>query len=179
MNIVPVYKNEQDRSNTQYEYNNLDKLPEVNVDDICRIASEICHTPMSLVCIIDAQKQWIKPFSLTGSMDIPDGFPFCSNEEIFIIQDLSADKDYNNHALVAGKLNAAFYVGVRLMNSEGKTVGTLCVLDTTPRQLKTLQVEALQSLGRQVSSLLELSLKPASLKRNRPNWPWLMLILGR
>ena len=179
MNIVTAFKNEQDRSNTQTEHYNLDQLPEIDVDDICRIASEICHTPISLVCIIDANRQWLKPFNAPESLEMPEEFSFCNKEQIFIIPDLKTDKKYSRHAFVTGEPHAAFYAGVRLINSEGNTAGTLCVLDTVPRQLKATQVEALQSLGRQVSSLLELSLKARQLKKKQAELAMAYADLGK
>ena len=179
MNIVPVSKNEQNKVKTQVEYYNLDTLPEVDVNDICRIASEICHTPISLVCIVDANRQWLKAFDTPGNTDIPEGFPFYDQDSILIIPDLLKDKKHNAHIYVTGELHAVFYIGVRLINSEGNKIGTLCVLDTKPRELTEGQVKALQSLGKQVSSLLELNGKAMLLKKKQAELTMAYADLGK
>jgi signal transduction histidine kinase len=166
MSIASVLINEQGKIKTHSEYYNPD-IPEVNVYDISLIAAEICQTPQSLVCITDTNRQWLKSLKDVESAEIANDFPFCNKGEIFIIPDLSKDKQYKNHPYVTGAPYALFYAGVRLVNSEGNTMGTLCVLDTTPGALKDTQITALQALGKQTACLLESIVKAGQLKQKQ------------
>ena len=171
MNIAPVSTTEQDKAKGPNVYHNLDKLPEVDVDDICRIVSEICNTPASLVCIVDANQNWLKSFG-TKNSEIANGFPFCGKEivtpgDLFVIPDLSTDKAFKNHVYVTGAPHAVFYAGVTLVNCEGGELGTLCVLDTRPRELSDKQREALKNYAKQIACMLELSGKATKLKQKQ------------
>ena len=154
MNIAPVSISGQDKLKAHQDNYNPE-IPDVDYNDISLIASEICNTPASLVCIIDANHQWIKALNIAGNSSVAADFPFCNKSEIFIIPDLSKEKQFRSHAYVSGTPHAVFYAGVRLVNSEGNTMGTLCVLDTKPANLEDSQIKALQALGKQVASMLE------------------------
>src|ERR1700749_1219679 len=96
MTIAAAPANEQERLKALNEYYILDTLPEADFDDITRLASEICHTPISLVSIIDARRQWFKARHGIEASEISRNDAFCSHTisgsaEILIIPDLSAD----------------------------------------------------------------------------------------
>ena len=166
MNIAPVSISGQDKLKAHQDNYNPE-IPDVDYNDISLIASEICNTPASLVCIIDANHQWIKALNIAGNSSVAADFPFCNKSEIFIIPDLSKEKQFRSHAYVSGTPHAVFYAGVRLVNSEGNTMGTLCVLDTKPANLEDSQIKALQALGKQVASMLELIVKAGQLKQKQ------------
>ena len=167
MNSIPVSIKEQDKLKTQDESSNPDAWPDVNLDDISRIASEICHTPAALVCIVNADHKWLRTFDVIDNFEIPEDFPFCNQDEIFIIPDLSKDKKYKNNSFVKDTPNAVFYAGVRLVDSEGRSLGALCILDTRPGSLDDNQIMALKALARQVAALLELNSKVGQLKQKQ------------
>jgi len=76
--------------------------------------------------------------------------------EIFIVQDASKDERFVDNPLVTGDPNIAFYAGIPLVTQEGYALGALCVIDREPRQLEDFQIQALQTLSRQVIRLFEL-----------------------
>ena len=119
------------------------------------------------MCIIDADHKWLRSFEAIDEIEIPKDFPFCNQDEIFIIPDLSKDKKYKNNSLVKETPNAVFYAGVRLVDAEGKSLGALCILDTRPGSLDDKQIMALKALARQVAALLELNSKVGQLKQKQ------------
>ena len=172
MNIAPVSPAEQGKSKGPDEYYNLDKLPDVDVNDICRIVSEICDTPASLVCIVDANRNWLKSFGSSKKTEVPEGFPFRGNDsaipgEVFIVPDLSKDKRFKDHIYVTGPHHVVYYAEITLVNCEGGELGTLCILDTQRRELGDKQTEALKNYAKQIACMLELSGKVTKLKQKQ------------
>lgn len=150
------------------EYCILDTLPEADFDDITRIASEICHTPIALVSITDTHRYWYKSHHGLISTEAPREYAFCAHvhsspNQVFIVPDSSKDERFVNNPMVTGAPYVSFYAGVPLINPEGYSLGTLCVLDSVPNHLNNEQIKTLKSLARQVVCLLELKRKTAQL----------------
>ena len=164
MKTAPVPANEHKRLKTLHEYGILDTIQEADFDDITRIAAEVCRTPISLVSIIDAHRQWFKSRHGLITSETSRDFAFCAHaisnpEEVFIIPDTSKDERFHDNPLVTGEPHVAFYAGIPLVNPEGYALGTLCVWDIVPKNLDESQVTTLQSLARQVVCQLELKRK--------------------
>ncbi len=156
-------ENDIERLSSLYSYNILDSLPEENVDAITRIASEICGTKMSLVTLIDANRQWFKSATGYGEVggETERDLSFCAHailtpKEIFEVSDSSKDERFFDNPYVTGDPHVAFYAGVPLVNKEGYPLGTLCVLDNVPKHLTESQKLSLRALASQVVSLFEL-----------------------
>ena len=161
MIAAPVPQNEADRLNALEEYNILDTLPEAEFDDITRIASQICGTSISLVTLIDHNRQWFKSHHGLELKETPRNVSFCAHainipNEPFIIPDAAKDKRFASNPLVTGDPHISFYAGIPLVNPQGYALGTLCVIDPKAKKLTEEQIQTLQSLGRQIVSLLEL-----------------------
>ena len=178
MSIAPVPINTQDKLRAHEEVNNLN-IPEVDLNDVCRIASEICGTPEALVCITDVNKQWVKPLDGVDASEMPADFPFCDQNEVYIIPDLTKDKQYRDHSIVKGQPHAVFYAGVRLVNADGSRAGALCLLDTKPAKPNAAQIRALEALGRQVSAMMELAEKANQLKQKEAELKMAYADLGK
>jgi len=139
----------------------LDTGSEQSYDDLTFLASQICNTPIALVTLIDADRQWFK--SIRG-MEVRETFrdvSFCAHallnpDELMVIPDALEDPRFFDNPLVTGKLNIRFYAGTPLKSPEGHVIGALCVIDTKKRTLSDEQTNALSALGRQVSVLLKL-----------------------
>ncbi len=142
------------------EYKILDTRPEVAFDDITRLASYICGTPIALVSLVDTNRQWFKSKVGLDAIETPRDIAFCTHAiqqtDVFMIPDATLDERFVNNPLVTSSPHIRFYAGVPLINAEGYGLGTLCVIDDVPRKLSSKQVEALQILGRQVMNRLEL-----------------------
>lgn len=161
MKPAPLPDNEAERLNVLKEYDVLDSLPETEFDDITRIASFICGMPISLVTLIDHNRQWFKSKYGLNVAETPRSQAFCgytllNPDKEFIVEDASLDERFSDNPLVLGEPNVAFYGGIPLVNPQGFILGALCVIDHKPNNLSLHQIETLHSLGRQLVALLEL-----------------------
>lgn len=159
---IPVKPaNENERLEALQGYDILDTLPEKEFDAIVKIASEICQTPISMVSLIDDNRQWFKSSIGISAKETPRNYSVCAHtinqtNEVFTIKDSRQDADFSDHPLVVNYPHMVFYAGVPLVNNEGYALGTLCVIDYKPRELSDSQLESLKALSQQVVSLLEL-----------------------
>ena len=163
--------NEKERLNSLHSYSILDSLPEKDYDNLTKIASEICGTPISLVSLIDDKRQWFKSHHGIDASQTPKEYAFCGHainqeDDIFIIQDARTDERFHNNPLVTGETKVIFYAGVPLLSDEGLPLGTLCVIDNKPKLLSQTQIQALKALGGQVMNLLNLRKTNDLLKRS-------------
>lgn len=164
--IAPQFPvDEEQRLAAVRSYNMLDTLPEKDFDNITELTASICNVPISLVTLIDADRNFLKSHYGVPFNESPRNTSFCGHaildeSNIFIVEDARKDPRFKNNPLVKD-INAIFYAGVRLINSEGYPLGTLCVFDLKPRTLTKSQKKALIAMAYQVVNLFE------ARKRNR------------
>lgn len=146
-----------------HSYGILDTPEEPDFDDITRIASEICGTPISLITLIDEDRAWFKSRRGLALTEAPREQAFCTlaiaqPAHILTIDDLAADPRTAANPFTAKPDNAglAFYAGAVLSTTEGHKLGTLCVADYETRTLSDGQIAALESLAKQVMRQIEL-----------------------
>ncbi|WP_018229074.1 sensor histidine kinase [Methyloversatilis universalis] len=138
----------------------LDTPPEPAFDDLTRIASLICGTPIALISLVDRERQWFKArVGLTAS-ETPRDQAFCAhailNRDLMEVPDACDDSRFSDNPLVTGEPGIRFYAGAPLEVAGGQRIGTLCVIDTVARTLNAAQREALSALARQVVAQIEL-----------------------
>ncbi len=151
-----------DRLASLRAYKILDTPREADFDDIVQLASQLCETPISVVNLIDSDRQWFKAEVGLGVRETPIATSICAHaileSEMVEIHDTSIDTRLADNPLVTGDPGLRFYAGVLLVGQSGLPLGTLCVLDYKPRQLTDLQRNALRVLGNQVMTQMELRL---------------------
>ena len=130
----------------------LDSAPEREFDALVATAALVCGVPISLVSLIDSDRQWFKAnVGLSGVTETPRDVAFCAHaildDGLFEVPDALADPRFADNPLVAAAPDIRFYAGVTLRMSDGAHVGTLCVIDRVPRQLSAQQREALRLLS--------------------------------
>lgn len=175
-----IPSNEKQRIERLKSYNILDSLPEKEYDAITQIASHICDTPVALISFVDEERQWFKSHHGLPASEISRSLSFCSHainepDKILIVPDATKDKRFFDNPLATGSPYVIFYAGTPLKTPDGLTLGTLCVIDSKPREgLTKAQQDSLKALANQVMSQLELrknnkELETANLEINRLN----------
>jgi two-component sensor histidine kinase len=143
-----------------YSYAILDTPREEDFDDIARLASEICGTPIAVVNLIDADRQWFKAEVGLGVSETPIDTSICSHvileQDFTEIEDTHRDPRTADNPLCAPDDGLRFYAGALLKGEDGLPIGTLCVLDQKPRVLTEQQRRALTVLARRVMRELDL-----------------------
>ncbi len=141
-------------------YRILDTEREADFDDVVALASKICGTAISVVNLIDVDRQWFKAEVGLGVRETPLATSLCAHailEEDFVeIPDTRIDPRMIDNPLVTADQGLRFYAGALLQTPDGLPLGTLCVLDYEPRVLTPLQRETLRVLARQVMGQLDL-----------------------
>ncbi|HET7209228.1 MAG TPA: GAF domain-containing protein [Terriglobales bacterium] len=157
--VAPMPVNEAARLAVLQKYAILDTDPEQAFDDLTLLASYICRTPIALISLIDENRQWFKSKVGLSVSETSREIAFCSRAiqqtDVFIVPDTLQDERFRNNPLVVSEPGIRFYAGAPLITDEGYALGTLCVIDRTPREINPDQKEALKALSRLVLGQME------------------------
>ncbi len=159
----PTPSNESSRLAALLRFELLDTPAEAMFDNITALAAQICETPIALISLVDAERQWFKSRQGLDARETPRELAFCAHaingETLFEVENALLDPRFRDNPLVTGAPDIRFYAGMPLADSEGHNLGTLCVIDRQPRQLSVQQKGALKLLAQQAINLVELRLQ--------------------
>jgi PAS domain S-box-containing protein len=149
----------------------LDSGPESEFDALVNVAALVCGVPISLLSLVDAERQWFKAnHGLHGVTQTPRELAFCAHtvlgDALLEVPDATQDPRFADNPLVTGAPDIRFYAGAPLRLSDGSRVGTLCLVDHRPRRLSAEQVQVLEHLARVASRALERRREGAGLRQS-------------
>jgi GAF domain-containing protein len=112
--IIMKNADEQKRLEALNAYGIMDSLPEEEYDNITSLASRICGTPISLITLLDDQRQWFKSATGIDIKETPIEYAFCSHaiqnpSEILVVPDSRKDERFANNPFVTGEPHIVFY----------------------------------------------------------------------
>jgi signal transduction histidine kinase len=155
--------NEEFRLQDLYSYDLLDTASESDFDDLVELACQICQCPISLISLLDKDRQWFKARSGWDVQSTPRDVAFCSHailqDEVMVVEDSFKDDRFMDNPLATGPMNIRFYAGAPIISPTGHKLGTLCIIDHKPKTLTAEEERALQLLSNQVTKLLEIRKK--------------------
>ncbi|MEP5697907.1 MAG: PAS domain S-box protein, partial [Sneathiella sp.] len=151
MEIAPIPEYEDSRLEVLRGLDILDTGADEGFDRLTRIVKSHFEVPIVLVSLVDEHRQWFKSRQGLDACETPRDISFCGHailgDDIFYIPDAKADARFQDNPLVTGPPGIQFYAGVPLSAEGGLKVGTLCVIDTKPRQFNSDQFIALKDFG--------------------------------
>jgi signal transduction histidine kinase/CheY-like chemotaxis protein len=130
----------------------LDSGPEQEFDALIQVASLVCGVPISLISLIDSDRQWFKAnIGLPGVSETPRDLAFCAHailgDQLFEVPDATRDPRFFDNPLVTSAPDIRFYAGQPIVLKDGNRIGTLCVIDRVERQLSGQQREIMSALA--------------------------------
>jgi PAS domain S-box-containing protein len=168
MKRILLPKNEQARLEALKKYEILDSLSEEEFDRITEQASLICDVPISLISLIDEDRQWFKSKVGLSLSETSRELAFCNyaiqGSELLEVGDTTKDERFKNNELVTGDPKIRFYAGQPLVDPSGFALGTLCVIGQQPQRLTSTQIRLLQLLAAQTMDLIVERRQKAELK---------------
>jgi len=139
----------------------VDSPPEDRFDRIVRLASKVTESPIALISLLTARRQWFKARVGLPAQQTPREWAFCTHAILqdgpFVVEDAISDARFSGNPLVLAAPHMRFYAGVPLRDSAGMAMGTLCVIDREPRKLRAAELEALVDLAAIAASEIEAS----------------------
>jgi signal transduction histidine kinase/CheY-like chemotaxis protein len=148
--LPPIPSDEAERLAVLRGLGILDTAPDPAFDALTRLAAEVLDTPIALVSLVDHARQWFKSRVGMSACQTPRDDAFCAHaiaqDGLFVVEDALGDPRFMDNPLVRGEPFIRFYAGVPLQ-VQGRSVGTLCVIDSRPRSLSPRDRAALERIA--------------------------------
>lgn len=160
MKQPPKPENESQRQAALDESGLLNAANEERFDRITRLACRMFSVPIALVSLVDRERQWFKSCQGLSASETPRGISFCghailSNEPL-IVENALEDERFFDNPLVSGAPHIRFYAGIPLHTKKGFRIGTLCLIDSKPRDFSPDDVSLLRDMGSTVESIIHI-----------------------
>jgi GAF domain-containing protein len=159
MREAPKPLNEAERLAILERYRVLDTPAETAYEDVVALAAAIVDVPVALVSLVDRDRQWFKARVGLDLEQTERRVSFCAwavyEDAPLVVPDALEDDRFAGNPLTEGDEGVRFYAGVPLRTPEKVVLGTLCVIDTRPREITPTQLTQLQRLARLTMQQLE------------------------
>ena len=143
--------NEEARIQALHGLNLLDSAPEERFDRLTRLAKRLFNVPIALVTLVDKDRQWFKSCVGLDATETSRDISFCGHailkDDLLLVRDAREDERFHDNPLVTGEPNIRFYAGYPLTVPTGNKLGTLCLIDTKPRDLDEEERALLRDLA--------------------------------
>ena len=140
----------------------LDTPLEEAFDRVTRMAARLLNVPVSLVTLVDENRQWFKSAYGWDKRETPRELSFCAHtigmDDVMMVADATSDERFSTNLLVTGDPRIRSYLGAPLKSANGFSLGTLCAIDTKPRTFTAEEQQILRDLAMLVRDALELRL---------------------
>lgn len=157
---LPV--NEIKRLEELWRYSLHDKQNDPDLDAITQLVASSFNVPIVLVSFVDQESQWFKSRFGLSQTQTPRSVSFCAHailedQPIFEIKDTHQDQRFCENPLVIGTPYVRYYAGAALITPDGLKLGTLCIIDSKPRDFPADKLQELSLFAHRVIEHLEVS----------------------
>jgi len=132
----------------------LDTEAEERFDRYTRIAQRVFDVPVALISLVDEDRVWYKSNKGFELSETPRDFAFCNfailSADVMVVEDVRTDDRFKNSPLVENEAGIRFYAGCPIKTSKGASIGTLCIIDYSPKQLGEADLQLLRDIGAMV-----------------------------
>lgn len=151
MKVPNIPDNETDRLCSLYKLAILDTEPEQRFDVITLKVKQYFDVSFALISIVDAERQWFKSNQGVEAKETHREISFCGHainyDQVFYVENALEDERFYDNPLVTGYPHIRFYAGAPIKSPEGHAIGTLCIIDQSPRSLTENDITVLMSFA--------------------------------
>jgi PAS domain S-box-containing protein len=169
-NIIP--DNDIERIEALKRYKILDTPPENAFDNIAKLATQIFNVPISLISLVDVEQVYFKAnLGMGNTRTAKRGVSLCSlailDQEVTVFENAPEEPCLLTNPNVAGSFGLKFYAGAPLTTTDGFRIGTLCIIDKTPRKFDAEGRAIMERMAKIVMDEIELRLSSISEKEKQ------------
>ncbi len=139
----------------------LDTVPEDKFDRLTRMAQRLFNVPIALISLVDSNRQWFKSCVGLSASETPREVSFCGHailsDDVFVINNALEDERFADNPLVADDPKIRFYAGCPLKSLAGHRFGTLCIIDSQPREFDSNDLATLKDLAKTIEGELAIT----------------------
>ncbi|HVG40809.1 MAG TPA: GAF domain-containing protein [Chitinophagaceae bacterium] len=162
MTTLQLPPNEKVRIEKLKSYDILDTPPDGNFERITQLAAAIFKVPIAIISLVDSDRIWFKSHYGLPINQIDREPGLCASailsNDPYIVENAIEDPRTLANPLVAGDFGLRFYAAAPLQTEENYNLGTLCILDKTPRTFTPEQKDILKKMASIVMDEMELRL---------------------